>query len=45
VDWESIADVLRTVAPDTYGEAIKRFTSEKPGARVFRVFGGKEDQA
>jgi len=44
VDWESIADVLRTVAPDTYGEAIKRFTSEKPGARVFRVF-GKEDQA
>jgi putative phage-type endonuclease len=39
VDWESIADVLRTVAPDTYGEAIKRFTSEKPGARVFRVFG------
>jgi len=44
VDWESIADVLRMVAPDTYGEAIKRFTSEKPGARVFRVF-GKEDQA
>jgi putative phage-type endonuclease len=44
VDWESIADVLRTVAPDTYGEAIKRFTTEKPGARVFRVF-GKEDQA
>jgi putative phage-type endonuclease len=45
VDWESIADVLRTVAPDTYGEAIKRFTAEKPGARVFRVFGGKEDEA
>ena len=45
VDWESIADVLRTVAPDTYGEAVKRFTSEKPGARVFRVFGGKEDEA
>ena len=44
VDWESIADVLRTVAPDTYGEAVKRFTAEKPGARVFRVF-GKEDQA
>jgi hypothetical protein len=44
VDWESIADVLRTVAPDTYGEAIKRFTSEKPGARVFRVH-GKEDEA
>ena len=45
VDWESIADVLRTVAPDTYGEAVKRFTAEKPGARVFRVFGGKEDEA
>jgi putative phage-type endonuclease len=45
VDWESIADVLRTVAPDTYGEAVKRFTAEKPGARVFRVFGGKEDGA
>ena len=45
VDWESIADVLRTVAPDTYGEAVTRFTAEKPGARVFRVFGGKEDQA
>ncbi len=43
VDWESIADVLRTVAPDTYGEAIKRFTSEKPGARVFRVHGKDGD--
>jgi len=44
VDWESIADVLRMTAPETYGEAITRFTSEKPGARVFRVF-GKEDEA
>jgi putative phage-type endonuclease len=43
VDWESIADALRTVAPDTYGEAIKRFTSEKPGARVFRVHGKDGD--
>jgi len=43
VDWESIADVLRTVAPDTYSEAIKRFTSEKPGARVFRVHGKDGD--
>jgi putative phage-type endonuclease len=43
VDWESIADVLRTVAPDTYGEAIKRFTAEKPGARVFRVHGKDGD--
>jgi len=39
VDWESIADVLRGVAPDTYAEALKKYTSEKQGARVFRVFG------
>jgi putative phage-type endonuclease len=44
VDWESIADVLRTTAPATYREAITRFTTEKPGARVFRVF-GKENEA
>jgi putative phage-type endonuclease len=39
VDWESIADVLRGVAPETYATSVKKFTSEKPGARVFRVFG------
>jgi len=44
VDWESIADVLRGVAPETYQQAVQKFTAEKPGARVFRVF-GKEDQA
>lgn len=44
VDWESIADVLRTTAPQTYEEAVKRYTEEKPGARVFRVH-GKEDEA
>ena len=44
VDWESIADVLRATAPQTYEEAVKRFTEEKPGARVFRVY-GKEDEA
>ena len=44
VDWESIADVLRGVAPETYEQAVNKFTAEKPGARVFRVF-GKEDQA
>ena len=42
VDWESIADVLRGVAPETYEQAVQKFTAEKPGARVFRVF-GKED--
>ena len=44
VDWESIADVLRGVAPETYEQAVNKFTAEKPGARVFRVF-GKEDEA
>ncbi len=39
VDWESIADVLRGVAPETYEQAVKKYTSEKQGARVFRVFG------
>ena len=44
VDWESIADVLRGVAPETYETAVQKFTAEKPGARVFRVF-GKEEEA
>lgn len=44
VDWESIADVLRGVAPETYEQAVRKFTAEKPGARVFRVH-GKEDEA
>jgi putative phage-type endonuclease len=44
VDWESIADVLRGVAPETYEASVSKFTAEKPGARVFRVY-GKEDQA
>jgi len=43
VDWESIADVLRGVAPETYEQSVKRFTSEKPGARVFRVHGKDGD--
>jgi hypothetical protein len=43
VDWESIADVLRGVAPETYATSVKKFTEEKPGARVFRVF-GKESE-
>jgi len=41
---ESIADVLRGVAPETYEQAVRKFTAEKPGARVFRVH-GKEDEA
>ena len=44
VDWESIADVLRGVAPETYEQSVKKFTAEKAGARVFRVY-GKEDEA
>jgi hypothetical protein len=43
VDWESVADVLRGVAPETYATSVKKFTEEKPGARVFRVF-GKESE-
>jgi putative phage-type endonuclease len=39
VDWESIADVLRGVAPETYEASVSKFTVEKPGNRVFRVFG------
>jgi putative phage-type endonuclease len=44
VDWKSVAEVFGHVAPDTYAEAVKRATTEQPGARVFRVF-GKEDAA
>jgi predicted phage-related endonuclease len=44
VDWASIADVLRGVAPETYEQAVKQHTKEQPGARVFRVH-GKEDEA
>jgi putative phage-type endonuclease len=36
VDWKSVAEVLGHVAPETYAEAVKRATSENPGARVFR---------
>jgi hypothetical protein len=36
VDWKSVAEVLGHVAPETYDEAVKRATSETPGARVFR---------
>ena len=28
VDWESIADVLRAVAPETYEQSVKKFTAE-----------------
>jgi hypothetical protein len=35
-DWKAVAEVLEGVAPETYAEAVKRATSENPGARVFR---------
>lgn len=43
-NWQEVAEVFEHVAPDTYATAVNRATEEKPGARVFRVF-GKEDQA
>ena len=45
VDWKSVAEVFEHIAPDTYQRALSAATEEKPGARVFRVFGGKEDEA
>ncbi|MFZ9299157.1 MAG: YqaJ viral recombinase family protein, partial [Hylemonella sp.] len=39
-DWEQVAKVLQSVAPDTYAEAVKRHTAEKVGARVFRFKDG-----
>ncbi len=44
VDWKSIAETFGHVAPDTFAEALRRATTEQPGARVFRVH-GKEDEA
>jgi putative phage-type endonuclease len=35
-DWKAIAQVLKGVAPETYDVALAQFTSENPGARVFR---------
>ncbi len=35
-DWEAIAQIAKTVAPETYELALKTHTVEKPGARVFR---------
>ena len=42
-DWKEVAESLKAVAPETYEEAVKRFTEEKPGARVFR-FRSEEGQ-
>lgn len=39
-DWEKVAETLGAVAPETYAEAVKRHTAEKPGARVFKFRGG-----
>jgi len=35
-DWEAVAKALRTHAPSVYDRTQAMFTSEKPGARVFR---------
>jgi hypothetical protein len=35
-DWEAVAKALRTHAPSVYERTEAMFTSEKPGARVFR---------
>jgi putative phage-type endonuclease len=35
-DWKAVAEVFEGVVPETYAEAVKRATSENPGARVFR---------
>ena len=39
-DWEKVAETLGAIAPETYAEAVKRHTAEKPGARVFKFKGG-----
>ena len=56
IDWQQLALAMRhryMVTYDISGDGIKREwekmvemrTKPQPGARVFRVFGGKEDQA
>ena len=35
-DWKAVAAVLKGVAPETYETSVTAFTSETPGARVFR---------
>ena len=39
-DWEKVAETLGAIAPETFAEAVKRHTAEKPGARVFKFKGG-----
>ena len=43
VDWKSVAETFGHVAPDTFAEALRRATTEQPGARVFRVHGKDGD--
>ena len=35
-DWRAVAAVLKGIAPETYDTSVGAFTSETPGARVFR---------
>jgi hypothetical protein len=40
IDWQAISENLQAVAPQTFDEACKRFTKEKPGTRRFIVRDG-----
>lgn len=37
VDWQKVAEDVGKVCPAAYGESVKKHTSVKPGARVFRA--------
>lgn len=39
-DWRAVAEILQGIAPDTFGEALTRFSKEKPGSRRFIVSDG-----
>lgn len=39
-DWRAVAESLQGLAPDTYGEALARFTKERAGSRRFIVRDG-----
>jgi hypothetical protein len=39
-DWQAISENLQAIAPETFDEACKRFTKEKPGTRRFIVRDG-----
>jgi putative phage-type endonuclease len=35
-DWKEVAEIAKSVAPETYEAALKKHSEEKPGARVFK---------